>query len=432
MRQGLTAGAGRTARQGGDAAVNSPTRILAGLVLGVLFGLAMRLWFPDHIAQITAITDVMGGLWLNALRMTVLPLIFALLVNGVLRSAAHASGGSLSRRTVSIFGVLYVISLISGIVIATSLLHFLPIPEGARLALTGGVIANPPTAATPGEMILAIVPTNVFEAAASGALLPIVTFSIFLGAALSRLNETDRAPLVALTQSLTAALFVIIHWVLILAPLGVFGLIASSTMATGTEAITGLLHYIVVISAVYIALTLFSYPVARFAGGVGFARFARAIFPAQAVAASTRSSLATLPAMLEASDKMDIDKDVSAVALPLAVSIFRFGGTASSMAVGLYGASIYGITPALWLLVPAALVAIISEFGSVGLPNQANFMTAYAPTLAVLGVPVEFLAILIAVDTIPDIFMTVCNVSMDVAATAAIADSPALGAAAQS
>jgi Na+/H+-dicarboxylate symporter len=285
---------------------------------------------------------------------------------------------------------------------------------------------TPPVAATVGEMVLAAVPTNVFAAAANGALLPIVTFAIFLGVALSRLKDADRAPLVAVTQSLSSALFVIIGWVLVAAPFGVFGLIASSTMATGTGAITGLLHYIVIISAAYAVATLFAYPVARVGGGIGFGRFAKALLPAQAVAASTRSSLATLPAMLAASDKLGISKEASTVALPIAVSVFRFGGPVSSMAIALYGAAIYGVHPPLWLLVPAGIVAVLSEFGSVGLPNQANFMTSYSPTLAVLGVPIEFLAILIAVDTIPDIVLTTCNASMDVAATAVIANSDAL------
>jgi len=407
--------------------MNSPARILTGLVLGVLFGLAVRLWAPAHIAQIMAVTDVIGGLWLNALRMTVMPLIFALLVNGVLRSAAHASGGKLSRRTISVFGSLYAVSVIGGTLIALALLAMFPIPEGARIAFSRGVIAAPPVGATTTEMLLAVIPTNVFAAAASGALLPVVTFAIFLGAALSRLKEPERAPLVAVTQSLSAALFVIIHWVLIVAPIGVFGLIASSTLATGAGAIQGLLHYIVIIAAAYAIATLFAYPVARFGGGIGIGRFAKAVFPAQAVAASTRSSLATLPAMLTASDRLAISKEASTVALPIAVSVFRFGGPVSTMAVALYGAAIYGVHPPMWLLFPAGMVAVLSEFGSVGLPNQANFMTTYSPTLAVLGVPIEFLAILIAVDTIPDIVLTMCNVTMDVAATAVIDNSPAIG-----
>lgn len=397
-------------------------RIVIGLGLGIAAGLVVRAGFPEAAGLSGSIADVIGGLWLNALRMTVLPLVFALLVNGVLQAVNQKrSGGGIGGRVVRTFGSLYVAGVAAGTLIALALLASFPIPQSARAALAGSALAEAVPSPDPGQAILAMIPTNVFAAAAEGAQLPVVVFALFLGAALARLETGEREPLERMLQALARAMFVIVEWVLFVAPLGVFALIVSSTLATGTAAVGGLLHYLAFIVIVHAMMILPSYFVASFGGSVSISLFAREALPAQIVAAGTRSSLASLPAMIDATDRMAVPRAASSISLPLAVSVFRFCGPASAIAISLYGAAIYGVQINPWLLVLAMGVSILNELGSVGLPNQTTFFSNVAAPLAVLGVPIEFAALLVALDTLPDVFLTTANASMDMAATAAIA-----------
>jgi Na+/H+-dicarboxylate symporter len=356
--------------------------------------------------------------------MTVLPLVMALLVNGVLQAVSHGkAGGGITGRIVRAFGSLYVLGVVAGTAVAFAALAWFPIPEAARTALAGGILTEAVPTPDAGKAILGIIPANVFAAAAEGAQLPLVVFALLLGAAMARLELGERDPLERLFQALARAMFVIVEWVLLAAPLGVCALIASTTLATGTAAIGGLLHYMAFIIAVHAAMVLLAYPVAAYGGRIPLGRFAREALPAQVVAAGTRSSLASLPAMIDATDRMAVPQAISAISLPLAVSVFRFCGPASAIAISLYGAAIYGIAIDPSLLVLAMGVCILNEFGSVGLPNQTTFFANIAPPLAVLGVPIEYAALLVALDTLPDVFLTTANASMDMAATTVIAKS---------
>jgi Na+/H+-dicarboxylate symporter len=159
---------------------------------------------------------------------------------------------------------------------------------------------------------------------------------------------------------------------------------------------------------------------ASIGGRVSPLRFLRASFPAQAVAISTQSSLATLPAMLKVARGLGIPVATSGVVLPLAVAIFRGTQPAMNIAVSIYIAAWLGIPLTPGLLVAAVVVGALTSLGSASLPSQITFVSAIAPIAGVLGVPLAPLGLLIAVETIPDIFRTLGNVMMDLAATTTI------------
>jgi Na+/H+-dicarboxylate symporter len=167
-------------------------------------------------------------------------------------------------------------------------------------------------------------------------------------------------------------------------------------------------------------MVLLAYPVAVLWGRVGLIRFAVAAMPSQLVAVSTQSSVASLPVMLKSSEKLGIADEVTNVSLPLAVSIFRFGGPSGTISVAFYAAAAAGLHPSLPVLIGGALLALLMEFAAVGLPNQINGFTINAPVFAALGAPFAFMPIMLAVETIPDSVGTTANVSMDLAATAVI------------
>jgi Na+/H+-dicarboxylate symporter len=268
-----------------------------------------------------------------------------------------------------------------------------------------------------GEFLRSIVPTNPVAAAANDAILPLILFTSVFGFAVTRLPEEQRRQLTGFFAAVADAMIIVIHWVLWLAPLGVFGLAYVVGARAGAASFGALLHYIVLVSGVGIVIWLLAYPLAMIGGRVPLGRFARAVVPAQAVAISTQSSLASLPTMLEGAGRLGVKPEDSGVVLPLAVAIFRATGPAMNLAVALYVAHWFGVELGPAQIAAGIAAGALTTMGAVSLPGQVSFVTSIAPIAVAMGVPIEPLALLIAVETIPDIFRTVGNVTMDVAVT---------------
>ncbi len=167
-----------------------------------------------------------------------------------------------------------------------------------------------------------------------------------------------------------------------------------------------------------LTVTLLVYPLAVIVGKVAPLRFIRAILPPQAIAFSTQSSIASLPAMIEASDKaLDVRPEVRSIVLPLAISLFRITSPPANLGVAMYVAALHGIHLGPATLIVGVLVAALVSLAAVGLPSQITFFTTTGPICLAMGVPVDALPLLLAVETVPDIFRTVGNVTADVAVT---------------
>jgi Na+/H+-dicarboxylate symporter len=220
-------------------------------------------------------------------------------------------------------------------------------------------------------------------------------------------------------------MLVIVHWVILLGPIGVFALAFVVGARAGIGAAGALGHYLVLLVSVQVLLILLMYPAVRLWAGLRIADFARAVAPAQAVAASTQSSLASLPAMVESAQKLAIPARVSAMVLPLAVSVFRITSPVANIAVVMYCAALFGVEPNLGQYVAGVAMGVAMSFASVGLPGQTSFFTSIVPISLVMGVPVAALPLLLAVEVVPDIFRTVGNVTGDVGVTAGLARSDA-------
>ena len=162
-------------------------------------------------------------------------------------------------------------------------------------------------------------------------------------------------------------------------------------------------------------VTLAMYVVIASVPGLSIGRFARSALPAQTVAFSTQSSLASLPAMLTAT--ADVPQQVSRVVLPLAVSLFRVTSPPVNLAVALFVAHVYGVPIGPAQLTVGVGVAVITSLAIAGLPGTVNFFATTVPISLSLGVPIELLPVLIAVEVVPDIFRTVGNVTADITVT---------------
>jgi proton glutamate symport protein len=393
--------------------------VLAMLAAGIAVGAAINAWAPG-LAGAAEIVEAAGRLWLNALRMTVIPLIVALLVTGVAALADAVSAGKLAARAIFIFAVMLVSAAVYVALVFPAMLALWPADEAAAAAMIAGAGSGPVAAIAPpafADFLATLAPSNPVRAAAEDAILPLVVFAVIFGFAVTRLPVAQRATLTDFFKALADAMIVIVRWVLLLAPAGVFALSLGVGLRSGAGAVGLLLHYVVMVSAITAGVTVLAVVFALVWGRVNPMRFFAGIAPVQAVAISTQSSIASLPLMVQRSrEALGVSPGAANLVLPLAVAIFRMTSAVANVAVALFIAHLYGIELTPLQLASGCAVALMVSVGTVGLPGQVSFFTSMAPICLALGVPMELLPILLAVEVIPDIFRTVGNVTADMAA----------------
>jgi Na+/H+-dicarboxylate symporter len=359
--------------------------------------------------------------------MTLIPLIFAILVAAIAQMAETAAVGPLARRALLLFASLIVLGAVYAIFATHAALDVWPLDPAVATQLIASASAQAPnTPATDVQAPLALeawvrslIPTNIVAAAAEDAVLPVVVFACLFGVAITRLAPAHRAPLTAFFQATGEAMIVIVQWVLALAPMGVFGLSLSLGLTTGFDALGLLAQYVLIVSAVTIGITLFAVVLGLALSRVPPLQFLRAMAPVQVVAASTQSSLASLPAMLTAAiGPLRVPAQTAEFVLPLAVAIFRLTSPVANLAVVVFVAHLHGLEPSLWQWAAAVAVAFAVSVSSVGLPGQTSFFASVAPICVAVGLPVTVLPLLLAVEVIPDVFRTIGNVTGDLSATA--------------
>lgn len=403
--------------------MSATTRVLAGLAAGALVGLLLAHWNETVALQVANVAQPIGKLWLNALQMTVAPLVLALVVVGVNTATDAAASGRIARRAI----VVFVVVLTGGALFAAlaAPLVFALFPHNPALVAALDHASMPAAAqAAPVNWIdtlVAIVPSNAIMAAAQSAMLPLVVFALCLGFALTRIAPARRALLMEFFQAIADAMIVIVRWVLWIAPLGVFALILSVCARSGLGMLSALGVYVLVECLLYLAVTVMMLPLAVIFGGERLRRFALALVPAQVVAISTQSSLASLPAMLESADRrLGYPQQVAALVLPMAVSLFRLTSPVQYVTSAVFIAWAYGIDLSTAQLLAGALLAVVISLGSVGLPGQVTFIATNLPVAQAMGLPLSPLGLMLAVDTLPDALATLGNVTGDLAATSMV------------
>ena len=403
--------------------MSQATRILLSLLFGLIAGIAVAGFAPGAVEPTAAVAEPIGNAWLAGLQMTVIPLVTALLITGVAQTAEAASAGRVAARAIALFitGV-FVTGAIAALV-TPLILDLFPVPADAAAALRGALTGATPVEPPPplSKFFATLVPTNVVAAAANNALLSLIVFTLAFAFAITRLEPDARDRLVGFFAAIRDASLILVGWVLKLAPIGVFALAYVVGARAGAAALGAFVHYILVVAAVGVVVILLAYVLAAVGAGMSPLRFGRAILPAQAVAASTQSSLATLPAMIEAVRVLGIRTQISGMTLPVGVAMFRATQPAMNVAIAVYIAYWFGVPIQPANLAAAVAVGALVSLGSVSLPAQLTFFASVAPPAVALGVPLAPLGLLIAVETIPDIFRTLGNVSMNLAATATLA-----------
>jgi Na+/H+-dicarboxylate symporter len=401
-------------------------RVLVGLALGLAAGILLA---QTHNAQLLKIADwiaPVGTIWVNALRMTVIPLVVGGIVMGAASARDARSIGRLGARAVILFLAMLVCAALFTAFVAPAVFRMLSIDPAASVALraSAGTVGD----VAPGlenaakqrfpdlrQWLVDLIPVNPVKAATEGAVLPLIFFALALGFALSQLVSSERDVVVAFFRGLFEAMLTIVRWVLSLAPIGVFALAVPLAVKLGLAAAGAVLFYIVVTALLCAIVILALYPVTAALARTPVARFARGAAPAQAVAFSARSSLAALPAMIDAGEKeLGFDEEITAFFLPLSASMFRLGGAVGIPVGVLFVAALYGVNLDISQVLTVALTSVLLTFTVPGIPGGSVIITV--PALLAVGLPPAAAGILLGVDTIPDMFRTTTNVTGTMAA----------------
>jgi len=387
------------------------TRVLLGLAIGLIGGIAVSMSSSELLNGLPALVEPIGTLWVNAIRMSVIPLLMSLLITSIAGENESGLMATLGTKAVGLFVLMTAVVCIYTAAMAPPLLALLDIDPAIAESLRATASATSSSVEVPGfsDWLSGLIPANAFKAAADGAILQLIVFTVLFALALRRVGDAKREVLVYFFAAIKEAMFVLIGWIMAAAPFGVFALMLPLATKMGTSA-AGAFGYFILIACLLIALAMILlYPLAVLVGRIPVVDFARACAPAQVIGFSTRSSLASLPAMIAAADNLRLSPRISSLLLPIAVSVFKFASPIGRSCGAYFIAKLYGIElgPTEILIIAGALG--VMSFYSPGIPSGG--LLVMTPLFVSLGLPVEGIGILIALDLVVDMFITPTNVT---------------------
>lgn len=404
------------------------TRVLTALAAAIGVGTVVAASGSKPLIDAADALAPLGTLWVNAIRMTVIPLVVSLLITGIASATEIGAVGRIGGRTLVVFVLLSAAVAAVVIPLAAALFALLPLAStaGARPTLPAGAVeaASQLSATgqnqTLGAWLTSLIPSNPVAAAANGAMVPLILFTLILAIAIARSPVSTRDPLVTLARALGDAMLLLVRWVVLVAPIGVFALVLPIAAHLGGSVAGAIGVYIGAYSLGCVAVILLLYPVVALFGAVPIGRFARAALPAQLIAFSSSSSIASLPALIESGERgLALPNRITGFVLPLAVSTFKVAAPVSWTTGALFVGWFYGVPLHARELATVAFAAVFLAFAVPGVPRGAFIMLT--PLFLTIGLPAEGIGILIAVDALPDTFATTLNVTGDLAAAALVA-----------
>ncbi len=391
--------------------------IALGLIGGLLLGLTASATGSPSLLWIAAAVEPFGTAFVNLLKMVVIPLVVAVIFVGVASLGDLRKLGRMGAITMLFFAAAAVVGVLMGM---GSMTLLLPLASDAAAQAVSGSSVEAPAFPNIVEFILGLIPTNPFQAATDGALLPLIVFIVMFGAAAGVLPTEDRGRLLNLASAVSAALIKLVNWILWVAPIGVFALAAPVTARAGWAMLQSLLAFVLAVVVglvVYIAVVYV--PAVKFLARMPVGKFLKGCLTPQAIAAATTSSPATVPAMLEAANgELDVSRPVSSFVIPLGAALGR-GGAALFQGAGIvFLAWLYSVSLAATGVGGAVLATFIVSFTVASVPGGS--VLSMVPALQTVGIPIDGLAVLLGVDRVPDMARTATNVTGTLTATVVV------------
>ncbi|MGD6857142.1 dicarboxylate/amino acid:cation symporter [Bacillus infantis] len=394
------------------------TKIIIALIAGGIVGLLLNLYSPDLFETLnTYLFTPLGKIFLNLINMLVVPIVFFSITLGTAGLGDPKKLGRIGLKTITFFLATTCMALIIGIAFS-----YIFQPGNVGTFDTTGAEFEAQEAPPVSETLLNIIPTNPIKAFTEGNMLQIITFSVFIGFALTMLGEKTRGVLKLFDQGNELMMY-LVNLIMRFAPYGTFGLIVSAVGTQGVDAIKAMGLYMGVVLAALIVHTLVTYGSAvYFLARRSPIEFFKGFAPAMSVAFSTSSSNATLPVSMNVAQKnLKVPESVSSFVQPLGATI-NMDGTAIMQGVAtIFIAQVYGLDLTFTQLVTVVLTAVLASIGTAGVPGVGLIMLAMV--LQSVNLPVEGIALIIGIDRLLDMTRTAVNITGDAACAVIVGES---------
>lgn len=378
--------------------------IAAGLILGLIVGLGAAATGNSWLMAIAKGSAPLGIIFMNAIRMVVIPLIVTVIFTSIAKLGDPRKLGRIGGLTLAYYWITLIPAIAIGMATMKIGLQFaseitMPQTQAVEVPHLQGIV----------DFIVTLVPANPFAAASSGAILPLIVFTALIAAATGTLEVASRERMINLADDASKALIKLVWWILYTAPIGVFGLVAPVTADLGWNLLQSLGIFIL---CVFIGLLLFlmlvTLPLMYFVGGISPLRYLRDTFGGVSVAVSTTSTAAAIPVTLEeTTENLKVSKTVADLLIPLGASMHRPGSALFQGAAIVFLAYLYDVP------IPAAAfgAAMLATFlvSLTVAPVPSSGVITMAPALDAVGVPVAGLALVLGIDRIPDMMRSAVN-----------------------
>ncbi len=403
-------------------------KILLALLLAVAAGL-----LTGKDAGLFGITfyqlyDFFGTLFLNALKMLIVPLVVASIIVGMMGIGSGENLGRLGGKTLSYYAITSLLAILTGLLIVNmttpGIVDGAPAKDIIGLSENIEEITGKVEGKGAGDIVavfLRMVPANIVSAAAEGKMLGLIFFSLLFGYFLTRIQEPQGTTLRSFWQGVLDVMMEITNWVMKFAPLGVFALVAKVIATSGLDAFKPLAVFFFTVLVALATHFLITLPlILKYVAKVSPKRHFKAMAPALLTAFSTSSSSATLPLTLDCVEqRAGVSNNVSSFTLPLGATVNMDGTALYECVAAMFIAQAYGIELSFATQFLIVLVALLTSIGVAGIPSAS--LVAISIILAAIGLPMEAVGLILAVDRVLDMFRTSVNVFSDSVAAVVIA-----------
>ncbi|WP_141706095.1 dicarboxylate/amino acid:cation symporter [Caloranaerobacter ferrireducens] len=396
-------------------------KILIGLILGVFFGIILNKLPAGYIKDtiiINGILRLVGGIFINSIKMLVVPLVFVSLVVGASAIGDVNKLGRVGVKTIAFYLITTCIAITLALIVANI------IDPGIGLDLSN-VLKKEPTIGTAKsfvDVVIDMVPRNPIASLANGTMLQIIIFALLTGVTMALIREKAQ-PVIDIFNSLNEIMMKMVMIIMLIAPYGVFALITKTFATVGFDAMVPLLKYMIaVILTLLIHASLTYMGILGGLGKLNPLQFFKNFAPAMSVAFSTASSNGTLPVTIETVEqRCGVSKNIASFTLPLGATI-NMDGTAIMQGVAvIFISQVYGIDLSLQAFLTVILTATLASVGTAGVPGVG--LITLSMVLQSVGLPVEGIALIIGIDRLLDMCRTVVNITGDAVCTIVVSKS---------
>lgn len=405
---------------------------LAGLAAGLALGLVAHRTGNSRLQASVLSLEPVATIWLSALQFIVFPLIISVLLVSIASSEESERPGRMGGLTLACFVSLLCLGAVFSLTVASALVSGFNIDQRALAALhtnVAGVEGSAAVTLSSWQWLRSLASSRLPSAPATRYILGLLAATILLAIAVRNFEPRRRARFVRFFKAAGDATIVAVRWLFYALPIVVFILVGAVYSRTGSLIARGIGYYVVTVCGTLLAFTAVQYFIAWLGGGISVPRFAHSLWAAQVAAVTTRSSLASLPPLLDgALNRICLPRAIGAFVLPLSVSTFKASQAIYAPFKLIFLAHLFGVS-----LRPASLVAFvigvfILSFAAPGIPSGGSLHTI--PLLLALGIPIQGIVLFNSVEAIPDIFETLLNVTADMTVAAIVARFLGVGAAA--